>query len=332
MLLVIKIFVFLKIALLQNRFVPGHCRLRLRTAPGLSAALLLLTYLSPASAANELDTIKYYDKGYSPQFRIYLTDVLKLVMDKTVAEYGPYQIEYYSHFLSSNRSKIETEHGKLVNLEFSPEWRGSGDHLDDTKVIKIDFPVFKGLLGLRNLIVKRERDGYFSQLSSADEFRSLIAGQGAGWVDVTLLRENQIEVREAQLFDALFPMLMKNRFDYVPLSILEADVALQTKVDDFPQLVLNQDTAIFYPLPMYLWVNAKLPRLAERLKRGYTLANEDGDLDQLFNKHFGTIEDILVNRVNKLIVLDAPGSRPELNATLIERFLNEHQGLFEVID
>lgn len=293
-------------------------------------ALLIIFSLNSAIAAQSKTIVKYHDKGYSPALRVYLNEVLKLALDKSTPEFGPYEIQYYSHALSHFRSKIETERGKLINLEFSAEWEG--DVLNQNKVIQLHYPVFNGLLGLRDLLVTNERNADFSQISCAEEFKSMRAGLGAGWVDGNVLRRNDVQVVDAQLFDALFPMLVKGRYDYLPLGVHEAKAVLQTKVAQYDDITINPNLSIFYPMPMNLWVNAQETELADRMRAGYELAVKDGSLEALFQKHFGHVEDLMRSRTKKLIVMDAPGLHSEQTHQITEKFLDKYQSYFEVIN
>lgn len=288
--------------------------------------LALLLSASPSFAAH---VIKHYNQGFSPLLRVYLTDVLKLTLDATTPEYGPYEMQYFSQFLSANRSKLETEKGVLLDLLFSPHWRGHYVNADN--VIAVEFPVLNGMLGLRSLILTQENlPGLQRSLNPAD-FKQMIAGLGAKWVDVEILAANHIHVVEAQKFDALFPMLMHKRFDYVPLSVLEAQTALVEHRLTYSNLVISEDISLFYPIPFYLYVNAKRPELAERLQRGLERVTADGSLDRLFDRHFGYVHAELKNTRKQLVVLQNPLISPEKNAEYVRQFLHKYRESFSVI-
>lgn len=296
-----------------------------RVARFLSLLLMAGTTCIYASntVADETMVVRHYDRGYSPLLRVYLTDVLRLVLDKTVSEYGPYQLQFYSRHLSTNRSKLETERGQLIDLLFSSNWRGN--FVNPDKVIALDYPVFDGVLGLRNLIIREQDQEKFSSINGLRDLQALMAGQGANWEDVEVLEANGLRVVQSQLFDSLFPMLVKSRFDYLPLGILEARTALQTKGAQHPELVIQKDIAIFYPLPFYLYVNRNRPLLAERFAKGLEIAQYDGSLERLFQQHFSYVQPELYSSTKKIIVLNSPLLTREKNEEVIERFLNKYQ-------
>lgn len=279
--------------------------------------------------AQNLTVIKHYDKGFSPLFRVYLTDVLKAALDKSVMEYGPYKIQFHPTNLSTNRSKIETERGVLLDVLFASHW--SSRYTKEANVIPVQFPIFNGMLGLRSLIVTKDMDDVFSTIQSGQELKQYIAGQGADWEDVKILKSNQIPVMEAQHFDALFPMLSKNRYDYLPLSTLEVQTALRTKGVSYNNLMVNEEVGIFYPLPFYLYVNARRPHLAKRIERGLQIATEDGTIERLFDKHFGSTELNLQAQVKKLVILNNALISRDKNQEYIKEFLDKYQDSFDVI-
>jgi hypothetical protein len=295
----------------------------------LFAGLWLLLGISICGQCAAKEIVKHYNQGFSPLLRVYLTDVLKLTMDATTEEYGPYELQYFSHFLSSNRSKLETEKGILLDLLFSPHWRGH--YVNTNNVIPVEFPVLNGMLGLRSLILTRENLPALQRAMAPSAFKELVAGMGAKWVDVEIMAANHIHVVEAQKFDALFPMLMHKRFDYVPLSVLEAQTALAEHRFTYPNLVISDEVSLFYPIPFYLYVNARRPQLAERLEKGLQKIIADGSLEQLFEKHFSYVYTELQRTRKHLVILDNPLITPEKNREHIQQFLQKYQSSFSLL-
>lgn len=303
-----------------SKFAPAR-----RILPWLHLLALLLS-ASPASAK---DVIKHYNQGFSPLLRVYLTDVLKLTLDATTPEYGPYEMQYFSQFLSSNRSKLETEKGVLLDLLFSPHWRGH--YVNINNVIPVEFPVLNGMLGLRSVIISEENLPELRQSLQVADFKHMVAGLGAKWVDVEILAANNINVVEAQKFDALFPMLMHKRFDYIPLSVLEAQTAVVEHRLTYSNLVISEDVSLFYPIPFYLYVNAQRPDLAARLEKGLQKVLADGSLNRLFDQHFAYVHAELKSTHKNLVVLTNPLISPEKNQEYLQRFLRKYHDSFSVI-
>lgn len=311
-------------------FILYPCRRTVQASPArqILGALLLL-FCASSTAAKDVTRVKHYDKGYSPLLQVYLTDVLRAALDKTEPEFGAYEIEFYSHYLSSNRSKIETERGTLLDVLFSTHW--SGAFVNTNNVIQLEYPIFEGMLGLRRLIVTQGQYADFSQLQSRDDFLRFSAGQGSSWTDIEVLKANGIKVVESQLFDGLFPMLSKRRFDYLPLSILEAHTALQNKGTQFDNLLISDDVCLFYPMPFFLYVNAARPELAERLGKGLQLALNDGTVERLFAQHFHYIKPFFTEGSKKLVVLRNPIMSESENRAAVQYFLGKYENMFRLL-
>lgn len=314
---------------LQESMIRPYARFRKVIKACQFAGALLLYAAIQSAIAKEVTQIRHYDKGYSPLLRVYLIEVLEAALDKTASEFGPYELSFYSRHLSSNRSKLEAERGALLDLLFSTHWRGRFVNPDN--MIRIEYPIFEGMLGLRSLIVTQEQYERFSRIRSRQELLRFSAGQGSSWTDVDVLKANQIEVKEAQLFDGLFSMLSKHRYDYLPLSILEAQAEVEAKRVQHNNIIVNNDIYLFYPMPLYLYVNAKRPELAERLAKGLEIALDDGTIEKLFAQHFHHIKPILEGGPKSLLVLKNPLMSERENEDVLRRFLERYQRAFHLL-
>ncbi|MEJ1935818.1 hypothetical protein WDZ92_36960, partial [Nostoc sp. NIES-2111] len=85
----------------------------------------------------------------------------------------------------------------------------------------IRFPIDRGLLGWRLLLVTNANLKRWRRVASLDDVRQYVAGQGHDWPDVQILKANGLPVVTTHNYDALFRMLKVGRFDYLPRSILE---------------------------------------------------------------------------------------------------------------
>ena len=272
-------------------------------------------------------TVMHYDAGYSPGLQPYMLDVLQYALDTTKDKYGPYKLELRSEVLSTTRSKIETEKGEYLNVLFSADWKG--DILDSSKVVAHPFPAFNDLLGLRALLMTKPQL-LNAPIKGPNAFQALSAGQGFYWADSRTLRHGGITVVEAQTFNALFSMLSKGRFDYLPLSIVEVQPALDAKHRQYPSIQIQQHNNIFYPIDFKLYVNAKQKALVERISLGFERASEQ-DFLTIFNKHFDVDQVLLGKHKRQLYLIENPTLAPAMNRTITQRFLKNYGQYFEVI-
>lgn len=233
---------------------------------------------------SKLDELKFYSRSNSVGFRAYQSDLLDLALEKSRAEFGDYVIHYYDNDLSVPRIKLMVQSGTDINVSFATEW--NVDEADKNKVILLDFPVLKGLIGLRELIIHQDSTKKIENITTHEQLYKLSAGLVEAWPDTEILRSNNLKVISADRFENLFKMLSHKRFDYLPLSILESESSLIDFNHANSDLHTSDHTAIYYPLSMFIAVNAEQPRLAKRLQRGLELATQDGSFDALFNAYF----------------------------------------------
>lgn len=170
----------------------------------------------------------------------------------------------------------------------------------------IRVPLFRGLLGYRVLVVRREDLPVFAAVNTKSDLMQLTAGQGAHWPDTQILRANGLPVVEGMTPETLYKMLAAKRFDYFPRGITEvndeADLIRRGNLAVAPRLL------IIYPTAMYFFVNKQNTDLAERLEKGLDKLIKSGDFDgvlqnlpqvQLARKEFSQTK-------RKIIYLDNP--------------------------
>lgn len=143
----------------------------------------------------------------------------------------------------------------------------------------IRVPLFKGLLGYRQLVIRREDAAIFNALHSKAELAQLVAGQGSHWPDTDILKANQMPVIEGMTKENLYKMLVAKRFDYFPRGITE--IAEETELIRKNNLMVAPHLLMFYPQPMYFFVNNQNTELARRLEEGIKLLVSNGEFDRL---------------------------------------------------
>lgn len=293
----------------------------LRTAVYMVTAMVIP--LTPrtllASEAPAITEVKYYSRGNSPGLWPYQNALLLLALEKTRRDYGDYVITYYAEMLSSSRAKFETERGRLINLHYSTGWEG--EFLNEENIIKIRHPILKGLLGMRSLVIRKEDIAKFEKVNSVQDLKRFRAGQGKSWYDVSILQNQGIQVVPSTVFQNLAPMLVAKRFEFLPLSILEAQAAVDSFEHPSRKIAISDDLALFYPLPIHLCISKSAPDLAQRLDVGVARTVADGSLEQLFSAHFGFVEQQLRNKNIKTLLLENPHLSKADNQTLTANFI-----------
>ncbi|MEO7495869.1 MAG: hypothetical protein ABIT83_12375 [Massilia sp.] len=247
--------------------------------------VLLLLVAGNVLAADAVMEYRYWDWGRTPRRDDYQAKVLELALDKTRAEYGPYRIVRVVESLSTFRVRSEVAEGRRVNVHVGP-WRELDKENPLDRNIAIDIPIMSGLLGYRSLIIRREDLPRFKAITSADQLKKLVAGQGRNWVEVPMYKRNGYRVDDSGNLKSLIPMLANKRIDYLPMSITEVSSALAQYPEYARQLTVAPGILIKYPLPAIFYVSPKEPELAARLRRGLTIADKDGSLDALLLRSF----------------------------------------------
>ncbi len=242
--------------------------------------LLLLVILNLLAGncqakSNALTYVK--SEGSKDNRNEYFIKLLALALDKTTNQ-NNLRILKPSASMQQGRAIHQLSQGQNVDIIWTVTSKTR-----ERKLLPIRIPLLKGLLGHRVLIIKKEDKRKFSGVLNLEDLQQFTAGQWHDWPDVKILQANGIKVATASTYDGLFGMLQAARFDFFPRGINEAwqEVELQAN----PELTVEQHLLIYYPSPIYFFVNNKSIALAERIEKGLKLSIEDGSFDRLFYSH-----------------------------------------------
>ncbi|WP_028865731.1 transporter substrate-binding domain-containing protein [Psychromonas aquimarina] len=237
-------------------------------------------------------------------------DILSLILSKSDPQAS---IRQLSEELPEPRLIEEIQLGKVDLM-----WAGASPHLDE-KLLTIRIPLYKGLLGHRIFIIKKEHQARFDDIKTLAQLKQLTAGQGTLWGDTKVLQDAAIPVVTTLKYPNLFYMLEGERFDYFPRAVHEPwdEVAARPELN----LAVDKNVLLVYPFAMYFYVEKNNQALHDKLARGFEAAIADGSFDQLFLNH-QMIKDALqkTNLKNRTVIRinnpnmhpDTPVDRPEL--------------------
>lgn len=228
---------------------------------------LVITYRSPES---DKDTRYIYDNL-----------LLKMALDKTISEYGSYQLRP-----SNKMNTIRTIRTIKNNLEVNFFAKLSyEEYFSRENMIYVKFPVDLGIVGYRICFVSPERFDEVSLMTSLTELKTLTHGQGVGWSDISILRHNGFTVKTVNNYKSLFPMVAKNRFDIFCRGANELHEEYETN-KKIQGLMYNKTIAFYYPLPRFFYTHPSNKLAMERITKGIMLAFYDGSLKKLWLKHY----------------------------------------------
>lgn len=153
----------------------------------------------------------------------------------------------------------------------------------ETLLRPVRVPLFKGLIGARLMVIRRQDEARFSQIKNLEDLQKLVAGQGANWPDAAVLQANGLSVTEGVGKEQLYKMLAAKRFDYFPRGVTE--IANETEFLKRYDLMVAPNWYLSYPAAMYFFVKKDNEALANRIETGFEKIIDSGEFDEFFNNH-----------------------------------------------
>lgn len=248
-----------------------------------SIFLLMLLACSPLSvwATDVMQVIHPADEERGdPRFND-VKEILRMALEKTVAEYGPYKLRASKESTNGLRYFANLARGNDLNVVW-----GSTTIEKERNYLPIRIPLRKGILGYRILLVHKDRQALLKEVKTLDDLKKFSVGQGVGWDDVKLYEANGIKVVEAK-YSNLFRMLSYQRFDIFPRGINEIFNEFEKESPQNPDLIVDDHLLIYYPWPYYFFVSPFNTKLHKRLELGLQKMIKDGSFDAIFWKYNG---------------------------------------------
>ncbi|WP_417538706.1 hypothetical protein [Marinobacter sp.] len=286
----------------QPRLTCDQAGTKLFAATRLSLTLLCALVSSCFAHANPAhnpvqEYVLWYRNYDSPAIYALVT----LALEKT-PEYGEFRI-IRSQELSQGRALRELGRGgtrmvDIANVATSAE--------REQFLTPVPVPVDGGLLGFRVCVVMPESLSLFEGIHSLDDLRErgVRIGQGDHWPDTPILRNNEIPVITHSRYEILFGMLRKHRFDCFARGVSEVINDLQMEND--PEMTIEPNLVLAYPMPSYLFVGPEDQVTAHRLQLGMERAIRDGSFGVFLEQYYGAAVANLNLDKRTIIVLDNP--------------------------
>nr|WP_324259933.1 hypothetical protein [Cellvibrio fontiphilus] len=242
---------------------------------GVAPLALLMLLALPAHAAENVvyswaESRSMDERGHYP------VALLKLALAKAGGDYTPVAAR---HDLSQSRTLRHVELGRELDITWTlttPE--------RETRLLPIRIPLDRGLLGWRLLLIKPENSELFASLS-LEQLKDLRCGQEHDWPDYPILRHNGFKITPTTNYQGLFYMLQRGRIAFFPRALTE--VLPEIKTQEKIPLAIAPRWVLYYPAPVYYFVNKQRPDLAKAIERGLLIAMADGSMRELFLQHFG---------------------------------------------
>ncbi|MDE1893745.1 MAG: hypothetical protein KGH90_05355 [Xanthomonadaceae bacterium] len=277
----------------------GICLCRASAIPRLAAWLLLGLYCAaaPARATAGVTTVIYpHPESRQDVRERYPLQVLKLALAHSGMNF---RLKASPTSMQQERSMRELAAGRQLDITWAV---GSPER--DRKLLSIPFAIDRGLIGWRVLLIHRGDETRFAAIASKAQLAALLAGQGLGWPDLQVLRENGLRVVGSPTYEGLFRMLARRHIDYFPRSVAEVGDEL-ARHPDLP-IALERHLLLHYPEAEHFFVNRHNRALAEALSLGLQRAMADGSLQHLFGQTYGGLARQLQLTGRRIIELDNP--------------------------
>ncbi|WP_019029131.1 hypothetical protein [Colwellia piezophila] len=235
----------------------------------------------------------------------YFIGLLRLALIETSEEYG-YAVLQTVPYPGQERMLKLLALGEFYDVV----WAGNS-HIREAELHKVPFPLFRGGLGWRGMIIRQQDSESFSSFTSAKDLNELIACQGLHWPDADILEHAGLPIARIGYFDAMLQMVTLKRCDYLPLSIFEGQAELDVVQSSFPNLIFYQDLIIQYPLSMHFFVNSNNKLLADRLNLGLQRLFKSGSYFKYMKDHPLTHHAFPLSKFknSRVIKLDNPNNK-----------------------
>ncbi|RJG47460.1 hypothetical protein [Motilimonas pumila] len=212
----------------------------------------------------------------------YLFQALKLGLEKSVPEFGPFQVEFMP--VSLGQAQVL----QLLDIEGVLDVVASAPTTErETQFRPARVPLFMGLLGYRMMIIRPEDEAKFKAITRPKQLKALRACQGSSWPDADIMEADGYQVVRIDEFRDMYEYMRTGRCDYFPRAITEGYGELASHNREFPDdpLLAFDDILIHYTVPLYFFTSHRQFELSERIELGLTRAVKDGSLLALMQRH-----------------------------------------------
>lgn len=197
------------------------------------------------------------------------------LLKKALKKNSNYTSITFSKRMEQGRALIELKNNKKIDVY----WAGTSiKRQKELRAIKI--PLLKGLLGFRVLVINKDDEKKFDNITTINQLKKLTACQGTYWPDTYILENSNFNVIKNTNYESMFLQVSKKRCDYFPRGIHEGYSEVLKRTNEYPSLMLYDKIIIYYPFPMYFFVSKENEFLAEKIQKGLIKMIKDGSFDK----------------------------------------------------
>ena len=249
--------------------------------------------VSPAFSSEAV--IRYFPSGTIYEYRWKL---LELALTHTNDIAKPLQLAPFTENVTQNRGLSLLESGAIDVIALGTNAEREAQLLP----VKID--ILRGIIGFRLLVIRAADQKRITQMDDVSLRKQLMFGLNSQWADLPIMRANGFSVITSSDYENLFVMLAANRFDAFPRGLNEARRELDERKQNYPQLAIEKSRALYFPYPVYFWVNKNNVALAKRIELGLNRSLADGSFRKLFESYHAAEIAAIKKEKRKVILLE----------------------------
>ncbi|THF47341.1 type 2 periplasmic-binding domain-containing protein [Allorhizobium terrae] len=234
----------------------------------------IIAALSGATAASAQEPKVIYYNSSGNKEKTLGFKALKLAFEKIG---NPYVLKPSSIGFNTTNAMIEA----LVNGDKLDILWASASNKTSEKLLAVPFPIDRGLLGMRIMLIDGARQNEFNQVKTLDDLKKFIALQGLGWADVDVLRKAGLTVRTGSPKN-LYRMTVGGRGDHFARGAFEAFNEQEREVANVPGLAVEKTILLQYESSNTFYVKKTNTKLRDDILRGLEIAWKDGSYNALF--------------------------------------------------
>ena len=244
--------------------------------------LLLSGLLPPAAAARQWRVRLPEPPFHEPQLQPYNEALLVAALERL----GDGVSLRRSSPQTWARQIRELEQG-LVDVAPLPAIDGA---YQGRQLLRVDFPLRPGLLGLRLLLAREDRVAELGRLGSLEQLRrGARIGYGADWADRELMQKLGYQLVLARSTEGLYELLRSGACDLLSRGVKEIEPELQRFGGGAPRIAVLPGVALHYPLDDCYFVAPRQQALHAALGDGLQRLRRDGGWLSLLSRHYGPL-------------------------------------------
>jgi hypothetical protein len=267
---------------------------------GLIAGWLILACAACVWAgwsANAETSLCYFPSGAIYDYRWKL---LELALAHADTGEGPVRLIPSPDDVTQNRAVLLLQSGAIDVIALGTNHEREQDLLP----VKID--ILRGLVGFRLLIIRAADQASIATMDDRSLRTRLTFGLNSQWADLPIMQANGFSVVTSPGYESLFHMLAAGRFSAFPRGLNEAWREIDEYKNTYPQLMIEQTKAFYFPYPVYFWVRKENVALAQRITRGLRMSLADGSFRRLFETYHAAEITAVEKDQRHVILLDNP--------------------------